>query len=235
MKRHLFAGKRILFLTLLILGVVLFRPVAASAQADSEDDITTVFIMKLKPGIPKAEATINDTETFTLKAGEPVLFDSETGMAYNADGRFGKLNFSQLRKLDTAYFKMNYSRMNFLLRKGDPLFDYAASQKTNINKLFMRVRVREKGAFTELFNMGDTLEDADAGDQFESYFWALLNTWPDKDLAAWLNTVSADARKNFSDYIPNGDNTYPVENPDQYLKLYYPESWKIIEKNVSGD
>jgi hypothetical protein len=224
-------------LTRIILPVILFTAISIQAlkaqdNDDSDEDIVSIFIVKLKPGIPAINAVINDTATFKLKACEKALYDSETGMLYIADGRYGKIPAEDLQNTDTAYFRFTYSRTNFLLRKGEALFDAAQAENVNINKIMLKARLHDKTAMTNFFETGFNLDDADATAQFATYFWAMLNTWSDKELLGWLNTLTNDQKEDFSNYISDGGNTYPIENPEVYLKLYYPESWKVINAGL---
>ncbi len=203
---------------------------------ESSDSIITnekfesTYLAMLRPNIKEKNATINDQIMFTAKSGQLILYNDYAHNAWIADGRSGYIPPEDLEKIDTTYFKFNFSKYDFVFKSTDELFEATQRLGININTLTDSVVNKDKNALLRLFRLRNSFDGAAAG-MYPGHFWALINLWSDKELMEFVKSINAISKKQFVDYISDNYVTFPLEKPLTYYKLYYPETLKLILAN----
>ena len=82
-----------------------------TATVTNNDTISTdINVARLKDGIEKVDATINDSTIFIATKGLLFIYENYSQNAWIADGRSAYIPPDQVIKVDTPYFKFNFSK-----------------------------------------------------------------------------------------------------------------------------
>jgi len=187
------------------------------------------YLALLRPGLDCKDATINDQKIYTVKAGQLILYNDNTHNAWISNGSFGYIPQDDLIKVDTFYFRFDFSQKSFVSDSDDELFIAAQRQGLDINKLTSDVLKKDSKALNNLFLLRYTFDGA-AAEIYPNHFWSLLMTWNDKCIADFITNLKVKDRKRFLDYITDIYVTFPIEKPLIYYELYYPETFELISK-----
>ena len=186
------------------------------------------YLTKLRPEIPQKNAIINDKIMFTAKSGQLILYNYYTYTAWISDGSYGYFPPEDLIKVDTSYFKFDFSKKDFMLDSKNELFEATKRQGGDINQITSKVINKDTKALFDLFLLRNSYDGA-AAEIYPHHFWSLLNLWSDNEIVNFINKLKD--KKQFVDYISDNFVTFPIEKPLTYYKLYYPETLKLILTN----
>jgi hypothetical protein len=187
------------------------------------------YLAMLRPEIKLKEATINDQEVYTAQAGQLILYNDYAHTAWIADGRYGYIPPEDLVKIDTFYFRFDFSKKDFQLDSKNDLFEINKKRGIDINKITDSVLNIDLDALYNLFLLRNSFDGASA-EIFPHHFWSLLMTWNDKNIADFITNLKVKDKKQFVEYITDNDVTFPIERPLIYYELYYPKTFELIKK-----
>jgi len=191
--------------------------------------LKNTYIAILQSGIKQKEAIINDKIVFTVKSGQLILYNDYAHTAWISDGRYGYIPPDDLVKVDTFYFKFDFSEKDFTLDSENELLIATKRQGIDINKITYNVTRKDSKTLFDLFILRDKFDGA-AAEIYPHHFWTLLTLWNDKEIADFIINLSLINRKKFVDYISDSYVTFPIEKPLIYYELYYPETFELIKK-----
>ncbi len=191
--------------------------------------LENTYLAILRPDLNQKEAIINDQTIFTAKAGQLILYNDYAHTAWIENGAFGYIPPEDLVKVDTFYFRFDFSKKDFKLDSENELFIATRRQGLEINNLTNDVIKKDSKALYNLFLLHDTFDGA-AAEIYPHYFWSLLMTWNDKNIADFITSLKVKERKQFLDYIIDSYVTFPIEKPLIYYELYYPKTFELINK-----
>jgi hypothetical protein len=192
--------------------------------------IERTYLAVLQPDLNQKEAIINGQTIFTAKAGQLILYNDYAHTAFIDNGEFGYIPPEDLVKIDTFYFRFNFSKMKFQLGSKNDLYETTKKRGIDLNKITKSIINMDTGALYELFLLKDSFYGASA-EIFPQHFWSLLMTWNDKSIADFLTNLKVKDRKQFVDYIIDSNITFPIEKPLIYYELYYPKTFELIKKS----
>ena len=206
-------------------GILLITSTATFAQViNSGDTLSNVFVAILKPGLDNVKAIINDSVMFIANKGQLILYWNDPHTALIADGRYGYIPPEQLIRVDTPYFKFNFSKRHFIYDKDYELYQSAQRIGLDLNSLVKRIQNKDFTALLQFFKLRVVVDGA-AAEEFPDDFWALINLWTDKELSAFIKTLKGAEKKDFCSLL--FESSYC--DPCKYYKLYYPLTIEQIE------
>jgi hypothetical protein len=182
-----------------------------------------VFIAVLRDGLDNVKATVNDSTMFIATKGQLILYWDHPHTALIADGRFGYIPPEQLKRIDTSYFKFNFSKLQFVYDKDYELYQCAQRTGVNLNSLVKQIQGKDNNALLQYFNLRHGVDGASA-EEFYKVFWQLINLWSDAQLSTFIMQLNGTERKDFCNLLI--DSSYC--DPYRYYKLYYPLTLKKI-------
>ena len=191
--------------------------------------LKNTYIAILQSGIKQKEAIINDKIVFTVKSGQLILYNDYAHTAWISDCRYGYIPPDDLVKVDTFYFKFDFSEKDFTLDSENELLIATKRQGIDINKITYNVTRKDSKTLFDLFILRDKFDGA-AAEIYPHHFWTLLTLWNDKEIADFIINLSLINRKKFVDYISDSYVTFQIEKPLIYYELYYPETFELIKK-----
>lgn len=186
---------------------------------------TGSFVATLKDGIKKTNATINNTTIFTPTIGQLFVYENYSHNAWIADGRSAYIPPDQVVKVDTTYFKFNFSKWNFVKDKEYELTIAAKSTGVDLNLLIKKIRIKEGKALRIFFALRKIIDGA-AAEEFYSDFWALINLWTDSELSNFVQSLKTKDRMEFSNIMLENA---PLSNVTVYYKIYYPHTFRELK------
>jgi hypothetical protein len=192
-------------------------------------NLKNTYLAILRPEIKQKEATINNKIAFTATSGQLILYNNYAQTAWIADGRYGYIPPDDLIKVDTFYFKFDFSKKDFTLNSENELLIATKKQGVDIIKITNNVIKNNSNALYDLFLLRDSFDGA-AAEKFPNHMWSLLMTWNDKSIADFIINLKVKDRKNFVDYIIDSNVTFPIEKPLIYYELFYPKTFELINK-----
>jgi len=187
------------------------------------------YLAILRPDLNQKEVTINDQIIYTAKAGQLILYNDYTHTAWVDNGSFGYIPSNDLVKVDTFYFRFDFSKRDFILDYENELFIATKRQGFDINQITNNVIEKDSKALNNLFFLRIKFDGA-AAEIYPHHFWSLLMTWKDKSIADFIINLKAKDRKQFVHYIIDSFVTFPIEKPLIYYNLYYPKTFELINK-----
>ena len=190
----------------------------------STDTSSNVFVAMLKPGLDNVNAIINDNTMFVATKGQLILYWDYSHTALIEDGRFGYIPPEQLKRVDTPYFKFNFSKRQFIYDKDYELYQSAQRTGADLNSLTKRIQNKDNNALLQFFKLREVVDGA-AAEEFPNDFWALINLWTDKELSTFVTALKGSEKKDFCSLLI--ESSYC--DPYKYYKLYYPLTLKQIE------
>jgi hypothetical protein len=196
----------------------------SDADSPYQDDIASyVFMARLKDGISKVNATLNDSTIFIVKKGQLFLYNNYPHTAFLANGQFAYIPPEQIMKVDTPFFKFNFTRWKFIKGKNYELSQAAKRNGFDLYIVIKQIQNKESTALVKFYNMQSILDGA-AAEEFPEDFWALINLWTDKELSAFIMTLSKGDKLGFCKLLLESS----LCDPKSYYKLYYPLTLKQI-------
>lgn len=186
---------------------------------------TASFVATLKDGIEEKNATINDSVIFTATKGQLFVYENYSHNAWIADGRFAYIPPNQVVKVDTPYFKFNFSKWNFVKDKDYELMQAAKRIGIDLNSLIKKVRSKNADALETFFNFRNNVDGA-AAEEFYYDFWALINAWSDTELSSFVKSLKRTEKKDLASLL--FDNML-LTNVISYYQLYYPKTLNEIK------
>src|SRR5688572_21203761 len=85
------------------------------ATVTNKDTISTdIYVARLKGGIEKVDATMNDRTIFIAAKGLLFIYENYSEIAWIADGRSAFIPPDLVMKVDTPYFKFNFLKWDFI-------------------------------------------------------------------------------------------------------------------------
>jgi hypothetical protein len=208
-----------------LISILLFVSVIANGQwSTSPDTSSIVFVAILKPGLDNVKATINDSTVFITRQGQLILYWNNPQLAFIADGRNGCIPPELLIKVDTPYFKFNFSRGQFSYPSDNELNKAFKEAGTDLNALAKQIQDGNRNALLQFFMFRNDFDGA-AREEFPLEFWALINFWTDKELSSFILTLDKSDKKEFCELLI--ESCYC--NPYPYYRLYYPLTFKQLE------
>ena len=195
----------------------------------SPASLENTYLAILRPDLNQKEAIINDQTIFTAKARQLILYNDYPPTAWIENGDFGYIPPEDLVKVDTFYFRFNFSKKDFQLNSNNDLFVSTKNRGIDINKITSSIIKMDSNALYDLFLLKDSFYGASA-EIFPQYFWSLVMTWNDKSIADFITNLKVKDRKQFVDYITDIHVTFPIEKPLIYYELYYPKTYELINK-----
>ena len=192
----------------------------------SSDSLKYTFLAMLKPGLIEKEAIINDQVVFVVKQGQQILYNEYAHTAYIADGRNGYIPIDDLIRIDTSYFKFNFSKTNFNLSDKNILVRLSKEEGVDINALTQGVINKNSDSLLKLFELRYSFDAST--EVYYTHFWSLLNLWSDDELSDFISNLSFEDKKSFCSYITNYHVTFPIENPMEYYRIFYPKTFRIL-------
>lgn len=211
--------KKFLTSILLLASVTTFGQVIGTT-----DTSLNVFVAMLKPGLDNVNAIINDSTMFVATKGQLILYRNYPHTAFIADGRFGYIPPEQLIRVDSPYFKFNFSKRQFIYDKDYDLFQSAKRIGSDLNSLAKGIQQKDSNALLQFFKLRKVADGA-AAEEFSDDFWALINLWTDTELSTFVNTLKGTEKKDFCTLLIEASYC----NPYEYYKLYYPLTLEQIE------
>ena len=186
---------------------------------------TAGFIATLRHGIEKVNATINDSTMFVATNGQLFLYDNESQGAWIADGRFGYIPKENVVRLDTTYFKFDFSAHKFVYDASDDLSIGAKREGIDLNSLVKQIQNKNNKALQRYYDLKGTLDGA-AAEAFYYELWALINLWSDDEFVNFIESLSSVEKIHFSNTLLV---RMPIPDIIAYFRLYYPKTLaKII-------
>jgi len=195
-----------------------------ASTSNQTDTSSQVFMAVLKSGIDSMNATINDTTIFIVTKGQLFLYWNNPHTVLIPDGRSAYIPPEQIMRVDSPYFKFNFSKWDFVKQKDYKLYKVAKGEGIDLNSLIKRIQNKDDDALLQFYNL-QTIVDGASAEEFPYDFWALINLWTDKELSTFITTLKTDEKKGFCSLLIESSFT----NPYEYYKLYYPLTWKQIE------
>jgi hypothetical protein len=209
----------------ILINILFLTPVMSFGQVTGSTSIpSSEFVAMLKPECDSMNAIINDSVIFVAFNGQLLLYDNYSHSAYIADGRSGYIPPEQIIRVDTPFFKFNFSKHQFYYDKEYELYESAQQTGADLNLLIQRIQNKEESALLQFFKLHNVVDGASA-EEFSENFWALINLWTDKELLDFIRTLKVTEKKDFCTLLI--ESSYC--NPDKYYKLYYPLTMKEIE------
>jgi len=191
--------------------------------------LENTYLAILRHDLNQKDAIINDQTIFTAKAGQLILYNDYANTAWIENGDFGYIPPEDLVKVDTFYFRFNFSKKDFKLDTKNDLFESTKKRGIDINKITSSIINMDSNALYDLFLLKDSFDGASA-EIFPQHFWSLLMTWNDKNIADFITNLKVKDKKQFVDYITDSYVTFPIEKPLIYYELYYPKTYELINK-----
>ena len=182
------------------------------------------YMATLKDGLKKVNATINDSIIFSVSKGELFFYEQNSEEAWLPDGRIAYIPLEKVKHVDTPLFKFNFQKWDFHKEKDYELLELANSKNIALNSLINKIRNKNSHALMQFFNLRNYVDGA-AAEEYSTDFWALINLWNDTELMNFINTLKINKKKEFCKLLLNST---PFENPEEYYKLYYPSTLKLI-------
>jgi hypothetical protein len=196
----------------------------AAAQADSS---WGSYIAVLKDGIDQVNATIGDSNVFVATKGQQFLYENNSHSAWIADGRCAYIPPEQVKRADVPYFKFSFSRWNFIKNENYELSMVARQINIDLNSLIKKIQHKDNQAMLRFFNMRKYVNGAAAA-EYSFDLWALINLWTDQELSALLQSLREKEKNEFCHLLMN---ITPFEQPEEYFKLYYPNTLAQINQS----
>jgi hypothetical protein len=197
--------------------------ISDGVSPNQDDIITYVFMARLKDEINKVNATINDSTIFTVGKGQFFLYNNYAHTAFLANGQFAYIPPEQISKVDTPFFKFNFSKWKFIKEENCILYKAAKRGGLDLNVIIRGIQNKEFTALMKFYKMQRILDGASA-EEYTEDFWALINLWSDKELSAFIKTLSNNDKKEFYNLLLESS----FCDPTSYYKLYYPLTLKQI-------
>ncbi len=188
------------------------------------------FVATLKTGIDNVPATTNDSSIFIATKGQLFLYENYSHNAWIADGRSGYIPPDKVVKVDTAYFKFNYSKFDFGDNPQDEMMLLAKENSVDLLNLIKRIKKKDGNALFRLYELHRNI-DGGAAETYPYIFWALVNHWTDKELSAFINTLKQTDKYEFCNLLLTST---ILDNPEKYYEMYYPLTKKVM-LNVQQD
>jgi hypothetical protein len=210
-------------------GDLLHLLIGDSKLKCNPESLEHTYLAMLRPYLNKRNAIINDQIIYTAKAGQLILYNDYAHNAWIENGSFGYIPPEDLVKVDTFYFRFDFSKKDFKLDSENELFIATKRQGLDINQLTNDVIKKDSKALNNLFLLRDTFDGA-AAEIYPHHFWSLLMTWDDKNIADFIANLKIKEKKQFLDYIIDSYVTFPIEKPLIYYELYYPKTFELINK-----
>jgi hypothetical protein len=199
------------------------KPVDRKA-ANIIDSSFAIFVATLKDGIDEADATINDSIIFKATKGQLIIYENYSQIAWIADGRSAYISPDQIVKVDTPYFKFNFSKWDFIKTQDYELLIAAKRKNIDLNSLIQKIRRKNKSALKEFLHLQDVIDGA-AAEEYYYDFWALVSVWTDKELKDFITSLNIQDGLEFGDILIN---RAPLGNGAEYYHMYYPKTSEII-------
>lgn len=192
----------------------------------NKDTISTdTYVARLKHGIEKIDATINDSTIFTATNGLLFIYENYSHNAWIADGRSAYIPPEQVVKVDTPYFKFNFSKWDFIKSQDYELLIAAKRKNIDLNSLIQKIRFKEKSALKEFLHLQDVIDGA-AAEEYYYDFWALTNLWTDNELHDFITSLNLKDGLEFGDILIN---RAPLGKGSEYCRSYYPKTFEKIK------
>ena len=189
------------------------------------DSNTAIFVATLKDGINGADATMNDSIIFKATKGQLFIYENYPQIAWIADGRSAYISPDQIVKVDTPYFKFNFSKWDFIKTQDYELLIAAKRKKIDLNSLIQKIRHKEKNALKEFLHLQNVIDGA-AAEEYYYDFWALINLWTDEELKIFITSLSLQDGLEFGDILIN---RAPLSKGTAYYQRYYPKTLEKIK------
>jgi len=200
------------------------KPIDRKA-ANIIDSSTAIFIATLKDGINEADATMNDSIIFKVTKGQLFIYENYSHNAWIADGRSAYISLDQIVKVDTPYFKFNFSKWDFIKTQDYELLIAAKRKKIDLNSLIQKIRHKNKNALKEFLHLQDVIDGASAEEYYYD-FWALINLWNDEELKNFIASLSLQDGLELGDILINRS---PLSKETDYYQRYYPKTLEKIK------
>lgn len=192
----------------------------------NNDSISTdTYVARLKDGIEKVEATINDSTIFIATKGLLFIYENYSNNAWIADGRSAYIPPDQVMKVDTPYFKFNFSKWDFIKSQDYELVIAAKRKNIDLNSLIQKIRRKDKIALKEFLHLQNVIDGA-AAEEYYYDFWALTNLWTDEELQDFITSLKLHDGLEFGDILIN---RAPLSNGTEYYRRYYPKTFEKIK------
>ncbi len=181
----------------------------------------------LQDGIDSFNSILNDSVIFTAKKGQLMLYYNYAHHAFIADGRFGYIPPKKIKRIDTSYFKFNYSSENFVFSEDYELTQVAHKIGFNLNKIVKRIIKKDPKALKQFLKLQKAV-DGIAAEEFPSDFWSLINLWTDKEISTFINSLDTSVKKDFCWLLI----TSSMCDPIKYYRQYYPMTFDLINSTI---
>lgn len=190
----------------------------------SIEDITQeVFMAVLKDEFDNVKATINDSTIFIVKKGQLFLYFNDPHTAFLANGQYAYIPPTHIKKVDSPYFKFNFSKWRFIKDNHSELYQTAKQKGIDLNFLIKGIQNKDREALLKYYKLYK-IADGAVAEEFFGDFWALINLWTDKELSSFIMTLNVDDKKGLCQLLLESS----FCNPKTYYKLYYPSTLKEI-------
>ena len=201
-------------------------PKPKTATVAKKDTISTdTYVARLKVGIEKVDATINDSTIFIATKGILFIYENYSHNAWIADGRSAYIPPEQVVKVDTTYFKFNFSKWDFVKGQDYELLIAAKRKKNDLNSLIKKIKHKDKNALKEFLHLQDVIDGA-AAEEYYYDFWALTNLWTDNELKDFITSLNLQDALKFGDILIN---RAPLGKGTEYCRRYYPKTFEKIK------
>jgi hypothetical protein len=201
------------------------KPFVEAKPKNSSDTSFASYLATLKNGIEKINATINDSTIFTATKGQLFIYENYSENAWIADGRSAYIPRDQIVKVDTPYFKFNFSKWDFIKDKDYELAIAAKRKSIELNSLIHKIRLKDPKALREFLHLENGIDGA-AAEEYYYDFWAFINLWNDDELRNFISSLSLPDALEFSDILINRT---PFGNITEYYQRYYPKTLNKIK------
>ena len=186
---------------------------------------TATYVARLKDGVEKVDATINDSTIFIATKGLLFIYENYSHNAWIADGRSGYIPPEQVVRVDTPYFKFNFSKWDFIKSQDYELLIAAKRKNIHLNSLILKIRRKDKIALKEFLHLQDVIDGASAEEYYYD-FWALTNLWTDEELKSFITSLTLQEGLEFGDILIN---RAPLGRGAEYYRRYYPKTFEKIK------
>ena len=227
------------FIVLFLFTSVSLISCSAKSKKYEQEDTQEWYIGKLKPEFPKYELYIytgpNDSTLFTLLPDQKFLYILKKEYAYLINGMTIGIPENYVMKIDTSYFKFEYTRENLLSRNYWYELDKCAeiwhldSINTLLKKIFAIDLKQDNEGIKEFYKfilLGELSYGA-AAEIYYQFFWEVINVLTDDELSQYLQIIHFKYLSLKYLFFNNCLFMHEI-NRELYFQKFYPKSYKIL-------
>ena len=154
-----------------------------------------------------------------------------TWAVWNKDGDSGYLDTMAFQVIPNKPILKLKTNPRQLKRTNCDRHTRVLSRQIGINycRAIKRVIKKRSNALTKFFDLIPEVDAALAGIHAEAT-WPIINLYSDDELYLWLKTLDSKRLKQLMDYLKDEFVAYPITRDAEYLSLYYPKSWTILQR-----